>query len=97
MKNSFLTSLFETLISKLSWSFVAYKFYYWFITSIFEDTPKLSYVDVIGIILTFYAFMPKSFIINKVDSKDEEITFRKSLILYPWVILFIGYLIYSLF
>lgn len=97
MKNTFLITLFESLLSKLSWCFVAFKFYYWFILSIWLDAPEITYINVIGVTLVLYAFLPKNFVINRTISQDEEMTFRLSLITYPWVILSVGYIFHSLF
>lgn len=96
MKNNLFISWFHIVIDKLSWGVVAHKFYYWFLISILPNMPRLTYLNVLGLMLLLYAFLPKNLIINHFASEDEIMSIRIGLIFNPWIILLIGYVL-SLF
>jgi hypothetical protein len=82
------------LYSTLSWSFVTYKFYGWFLLSAIEGLPNLQYLSFIGINLFLMALFSKKATPDidekflKPNSKKETKVFNFIL---PWILLAIGY------
>lgn len=74
-----------------SWGLVFYKFYHWFILPIFTELPQIDFWQAVGMSLFLVLFKNHSAVKNE-DDKTDWGTF----IISPWIILGVGYLIYSI-
>jgi|WetSurMetagenome_2_1015567.scaffolds.fasta_scaffold346533_2 hypothetical protein len=84
------------LYSAASWGFVFYKFYYWFVLSVFTGLP-LPYISIsqaIGLYLMISLVKTLPTRELKEDNYENSVgsDLIKSLIL-PWVVLLVGWLV----
>lgn len=80
------TSLYFTL----SWAYVCFKFWYWFILPVFTDLPHCTFIQCIG--LMFFIGLFKQHTMK--ENKDDEVNWP-GVILLPWISLLIGAAFYS--
>ena len=78
-----------TIYGSLSWGFVLYKFWYWFILPVFVTLPLITFWQAVGIFFVIGLFnvpIPN-------ETKDEYLDKTKSYgnILIPWVTLLMGW------
>jgi len=91
-----LAIIFIPVIYKIfSWGLVCFKFWGWFITPIFHDLPNINFLQAAGIIFFIDLFKQNynsdfSKKLNDEDNFETIISF-----LYPWIILFWGWIFYS--
>lgn len=90
--------IFKNIYVLISSGFLLLKFYGWFILPIFTSLPEINFLQAVGLNLVFYFF-------NKISSSDvliylefkekyeNENLFKYYWILYPWTVLFLGYLV----
>ena len=82
--------------SALSWGFVTYKFWNWFLPIAFPSVvlPHLLYYQAIALImfLDLFKTIPTQYI--KKEYKDESTAAIISIIA-PWVVLGVGYFVYA--
>ena len=79
----------------LSWGLVLYLFYPWFVLPVF-DLPEILFIQAVGLSLFISLFKNH----NDESIKSEYIdNGRKMLVFFsaPWIVLFMGWLIHSLF
>ena len=79
-----------------SWGFVCFKFWYWFILPIFVTLPVLSLYSCIGLMFFISLFKNHNLISPKQENEDKYTNLTVNL-LSPWLILFSGWLIKTLF
>lgn len=91
--------LFVFLIyGAFSWGFVAFKFYGWFILSqpTFTTLPHFTITQFVGFLLFIGVLTHKSIISIKDEYKDKNFEYF-SLLLGPWFVLLVGWMIQGLF
>jgi hypothetical protein len=76
----------------LSWGFVSYTFYKWFILTSFPDLPYFNMVQFIGFSLFINVLIRHNGVYIKDEYKDKS-TEYSSLILNPWLVLSFGWLL----
>lgn len=98
---AFLTALLIVglivLYGSFSWGFVASKFYGWFILPVFPTLPHFTITEFIGFML-FINVMTHKGSSQYIDKKyRDEISEWIIMILSPWLTLFIGWSLHSIF
>lgn len=81
--------------SGLSWGFVAWKFWYWFILPVFPNLPHVGFWQSVGIFMFICLFHSGGTSAIKDEYKDTS-TQWANLLLTPWLTLLIGYVFLSL-
>jgi hypothetical protein len=84
------------LYSAASWGFVLYKFYYWFVYSVFTGLPLplITISQAIGLYLMLTLF--KSIPTRELKEDNYKNGVGKDLLitlLYPWMVLLIGWVV----
>lgn len=80
--------------TEVSWSFVALKFYGWFILPIFPSLPTLTWYEMVGVV-TFIGLIKYRSTNNKQKFDKESILENiYSIIFTPWLYLLYGYVVY---
>jgi hypothetical protein len=80
---------FMALYSTLSWGFVFFKFWNWFVLPVFSSLPVLTYVGATGLMFVVGLFqLNRSF--PKETDKQMQVT---GFFLNPWLTLLLAYLI----
>lgn len=82
-----------TAYSYMSWGYVAFKFWYWFLVPIFPQVPPITYWMAVG--LTFFLMLFKnhnSETIIKDEYKDKSSSTVVMSLLTPWLTLLMGYM-----
>ena len=84
-----------TIYSSLSWGFVMFKFYGWFLLPIFINLPEITYTQAVG--LALFSTLLHSHYSDSI--KDDYISKTKqwASFITPWLVLLMGYIIYSWF
>lgn len=78
------------LYQSLSWGFVLFKFWYWFVTPVFITLPHITYTQAVGLMLVIMLFRNHS---SKPTIKKQYIEQDNSKWigwLSPWIVLLIG-------
>ncbi len=76
----------------LSWGYVSYTFYNWFILTSFPDLPHLSIVQFIGFSLFANTIIRHGSVFIKDEYKDKNLEYF-SMALNPWLVLLFGWLL----
>lgn len=79
-----------------SWGYVLFMFYAWFLEPVYVDIPHITLNQAFGLTLVLGLF--KNNIINKKYEGHTEIevtSYWVSSLLYPWLTLLSGYIVYS--
>jgi len=77
----------------LSWGFVMYKFWYWFLLPVFPTLPEITFAHAIGLAVFIGLFHTVPSQILKKEYKDEVQGAILPLVA-PWVTFLVGALIY---
>lgn len=80
-----------TTYSAFSWGFVFYKFYYWFLLTVFTTLPHINYYEAVGLML-FVGLFKNHF---SKENKEDEVNWGLFLC-YPWISLILGWFILNL-
>lgn len=84
------------IYSTLSWGFVLYRFWYWFLLPVFPDMPHVTLLTTIGL-----AFLVGAFVRHqephKETTKAENKTTIMNWLIAPWISLFFGWIIHLLY
>lgn len=86
------------LYNAFAWGFIVYKFYYWFLMPIFKGLPVISLTGGI-----FIGMFTSLFHNHDVKEENKERDFKRSVIyissvlIVPWIALFIGLIVKSFF
>lgn len=80
----------------LSWGLVASKYWVWFALPIFPELPELSFGYAVGLMCLAGLFRYKNTEVIKKEFKDSSTT-NVLMIIYPWLFLFFGWIIKSIF
>ena len=75
-----------------SWSYVAIKFYGWFVLVNFPTLPHVSYMEMLGVMLFISVLTHKRSTHIKNEYEDSQLKWV-SLIFGPWIVLVIGWII----
>lgn len=79
----------------LSWGFVMYKFWYWFLLPVFPSLPQINFVQAMGLALFISLFHTLQNQVIKKEYKDE--TAESILVLLaPWVTLLLGMIVHAI-
>jgi len=90
---SFIICLFA-LYTSISWGFVAYKTYYWFILPLSTVLPQLTLFQMVGIVI-FVSILTNKKSTTKYKNLEEEKTEKfLNFILAPWLVLLMSYVVY---
>jgi len=81
--------------STLIYSFIVYKFWYWFLLPVFTTLPEINYVQALGISLFISLFKNHSSSVIKDEYKDKNQTFS-NFFLTPLIILLFGWIVYNI-
>lgn len=81
----------EFIYAALAGGFVFLKFYSWFILSTFKVLPTITYPQSIGLVI-FITCMLKP-MASKPKDKDE-FEYHLEIVLIPWLVLGLGYLVF---
>lgn len=84
------------IYSSFSWGYVAYVFYGWFVTPYIHNLPQFTITMFVGFILFISVILPKSATFIKDEYEREDLKWIY-LILGPWLTLFGGWVVHSLF
>lgn len=76
----------------LSWGFVMFKFYNWFLLPVFVTLPTITFIQSIGVMMFIGLFCRYAGEGLKDDYKDKTSQMTTA-ILAPWVTLFAGWLV----
>lgn len=79
--------------ASLSWGWVLYKYWGWFILPVFTDAPTINYWQAVGLMLVIGLFNRSTSIIK--DEYTDNSKMWGHLILGPWIALFIAWIIRS--
>lgn len=77
------------LYSTLSWGYVCFKFWYWFILPVFTELPHCTFWQCVG--LMFFISLFRNQGAKKSDSNKQDINWGL-LIISPWLTLLVAYL-----
>ena len=77
----------------LSWGLVTMKFWFWFLLPVFPELPELTFPLAVG--LAFFISLFKNHMTT--TSKNDIIDNLTTLIVTPWIVLVVGWIIYMLF
>lgn len=91
-----LLQVIAVIYNSFCWGYVAYKFYGWFVISSIPNLPQFSITEFVGFILFLSVIMPKSSSHIKKEYKDGDSEIL-SMLLAPWIVLFLGWVIHSIF
>jgi hypothetical protein len=78
------------IYNSLSWGFVCYKFYGWFVLPIFTQLPSIAFWQAVGLMFFISLFHNHSSIALKKEFEDSSQTITLAVIS-PWVLFIIGY------
>jgi hypothetical protein len=73
-----------------TWGLVFYKFYNWFVLPVFTILPHITFFQAMGLMMVVSLFH------NHVAQEDDKAKRNKamlSLIIAPWVVLFVGWVV----
>ena len=76
----------------VSWGFVLYKTWYWFVLPVFPSLPHVSYVQAIGLSIFITLFHSRFFVFIKDEYKQKKNIEVWVALLSPWMFLLISYL-----
>jgi hypothetical protein len=79
------------LYNVLSWGYVCYKFWSWYVTPVFTDLPIVEFWQAVGLMFFISLFKNHSSISIKSEFQDKSSSIT-SFIINPWILLVIGYL-----
>ena len=85
------------LCGSFVWGLIMYKFWYWFLLPVFPSLPHINYWGALGLVIFISLFQ-----VTDVSRpiKEEYVDSTKGTVIslvQPFVILFIGWMIHSLF
>jgi hypothetical protein len=83
------------LYGSLAWGFVMYKFWYWFLLPVFPSLPGIKFWQAVGLFIFINLFQISTGQAIKEEYKDNTAS-TVAAILNPWVLLFIGWIIYKI-
>lgn len=83
---------FAIVYSSLSWGFVFYKFYSWFVLSVFTTLPEINFWAAVGLMFFVGLFHGNHIAPKETDNSSAIGT----LFFGPWITLAIGWLIGTL-
>lgn len=84
------------IVFAISWGFVCFKFWVWFILPIFPMLPILTFLQCVGLMFFISLFKPQYSVKDKKDEVVKVKDILSSLIL-PWIVLCIAWIIKTLF
>lgn len=88
------------LYSSLSWGYVAYKMWSWFILPVFTQAPTITFWQAVGIMFFIGLFHNHTtadvYISDKWEYKDKNSAMVNALIA-PWVTILVAYMIKTMF
>lgn len=85
------------IYSSFCWGFVAYKFYGWFVLPSITTLPNFTITEFIGFVLFVSVFTSKKVSDSIKDEYKDKSSNWIQILVNPWVTLFCGWLIHSLF
>ena len=83
------------IYSSLSWGWVMFKFYTWFLLPVFVTLPEITYSYAIGLVLFTTLLKYQHVDTIKDEYKDNNKIFVS--LAYPWITLLFGWIIYKWF
>ena len=95
MLAGFATLIIGALIySPLAWGFVLFKYWYWFVTPVFDNIPNIGYAESVGLMFCVNMFKNKAITptIKKEYLKDNKNGHSILAYLLPWITILIAYL-----
>lgn len=82
------------LYSALSWGYVSYKAYYWFILPLSSELPQFTFFQMVGIVIFTSLLFGKKYSKKYKDLKEDSLSNYTNLFLSPWMSLLMSYLVY---
>lgn len=81
----------------LSWAFVLWKFYYWFVLPVFATLPEITFIHALGLMLfieLFHNHNPNLIKEEYLKGSKERVM---AALLPPWGTFVVGWMIHSMF
>ena len=78
--------------SALSWGFVLYKFWYWFLLPVFTTAPAITFIQAVGLMMVIGLFHNQVLPIIKKEYSEVKIQ-QIMAILAPWIVVAVGALV----
>jgi hypothetical protein len=92
----FFLAILLVIYSVFSWGYLAAIFYYWFVLPFFPEFPVFTYQQFIGFMF-FISVMTHKGSVNIKDEYRDKTLDTIQLLIGPWVMLFVGWLVKILF
>ncbi len=88
----FTVAIFAGLVlyNSVSWGYVCFKFWYWFLIPVFPVLPQIGFWEAVGLMFFISLFRSNSTSSIKKEYKDETTQVTLG-ILSPWLLLLMGY------
>jgi hypothetical protein len=88
--------LFFLVYGAISWGFVTYKFWYWFILPVFPTLPEIEFWQAVGLMF-FISLFKGSGATNDNKTNKEKNTYLGTTIILPWLLLLLAYIVNIVF
>lgn len=80
------------LYSSLSWGFVLFKFWSWFVLPVFGMLPEITWWQAVGLMFVIQLFQARPAVAKETDNTSNFV----NVLLTPWLLLVIAWVIGSL-
>jgi hypothetical protein len=79
--------------SAMSWGFVLYKFWYWFLLPVFPNLPHITFLLAIGLMMFVDLFKTHAATAIKDEFRDKNTEIISNIIA-PWIVFVVGYFVH---